>query len=240
MLSPQCFPTCITTLVNSPRPRCCVPCLHDIDETLEADLFQHHRAAEVQSPWPVGWNSCTRTPRSFAATESSNARCSEWGSLPPDVCRILLANEGPDACRMYEDQERSRAGNFESIHHSTLREIHQRLAFCGHNGQGLSLIVSVPRRFYERKKTLFVVRLHKPWNAVSRVCTRNRHLYLRFGYASSEDPKGIDYLQGLDSFVTQAAGGGPLLYTSVPSAAAAFSPPDRLFHAAPMAQCAWI
>ena len=37
------------------------------------------------------------------------------------------------------------------IIHSTLREIHQRLAFCNRNGKGLSLIVSSPGRFYERK-----------------------------------------------------------------------------------------
>lgn len=41
-------------------------------------------------------------------------------------------------------------------------------------------------------------------------------------------------MQGLDPFVTQAAGGGPLLYLLQ---RAAFSLLDRLFHAAPTAQC---
>lgn len=92
-----------------PRSRCCVPCLHDVDSWSKS----------------IPASSCSRSakfvasrveflymnPRSFAATASSNARCSEWGGLPPDMCRLLLTNEKPDACRTYEDQERSRAGN---------------------------------------------------------------------------------------------------------------------------------
>lgn len=110
-------------------------------------------------------------------------------------------------------------------------KIHQRPASCGQNRQGLSLI-SAQKKFCERQTVVYVLVSPEPRCSAVR-CGKKTRVHTRQLWMSN-----------IKSINCPSARSGSLRHTNsrrraaaVPFAAATFSLPDRLFHAAPTAQC---